>query len=98
MKCKVEFLGSSHQSLEISRGSNLADELTAQNSPVLFGCRTGICGTCLIKVHNQSPDALLPRSEIESEFLETMLPGCSEYRLACQIHINTNICIEKADL
>ncbi|MBC6436085.1 2Fe-2S iron-sulfur cluster binding domain-containing protein, partial [Nostoc sp. HG1] len=34
---------------------NLSEHLTIQNSPVLFGCRTGICGTCLVEVNGTIP-------------------------------------------
>ena len=42
----ITFPDSDHEPLELARGESLAIELDIENSPVLFGCRTGICGTC----------------------------------------------------
>ncbi|MEL6495801.1 MAG: 2Fe-2S iron-sulfur cluster-binding protein, partial [Cyanobacteria bacterium J06623_7] len=37
-----------YQSINLEVNQNLAEHLTVENSPILFGCRTGICGTCLV--------------------------------------------------
>ncbi len=43
----VQFEGDSHAPVLLPEGEALSHALTIQNSPVLFGCRTGICGTDL---------------------------------------------------
>ena len=47
---KVTFEDTAYEPQMVSKGPSLSEELTASNSPVLFGCRTGICGTCVVEV------------------------------------------------
>lgn len=68
--------------------------LTAQNSPVLFGCRTGICGTCLVTVTGQ----VAPPDADEQEMLEVLAPGIPNARLACQIDLIDHLEIERLDV
>lgn len=96
-KCVVSFSKVSMPAVELSDGAALSEILTIQNSPILFGCRIGICGTCLIEVID-SKDPLLPRTPDENEFLEAIAPGNPQWRLACQIHINTDITIQPAEI
>jgi ferredoxin len=44
-----------------------------------------------------SEHPLQPKTPDEKDFLDNMYPGNEKIRLACQIHINTNIKIRKAD-
>ncbi|MBD1919989.1 (2Fe-2S)-binding protein [Microcoleus sp. FACHB-831] len=85
--CKVDFLGTDYQTLTLEKHSNLSEYLTVQNSPVLFGCRTGICGTCLVVIDGDIP----PPSEEEKELLETLAPENSRARLACQLDLTSDI-------
>lgn len=97
MSCRIEFPGTDKVSVELQKGDNLSEKLTIHNSPILFGCRIGICGTCAIEVlHSDEP--LPERSYDEKEFLGAMAPGRDEVRLACQIRINTNLKIKKTDI
>ena len=80
-------------SSEIDAGVNLSESLNASNSNILFGCRTGICGTCLVKVI-EGTDGLEPPSEDEKEFLEIVSEGEEGLRLACQLSPNTNLKVE----
>lgn len=62
-------------------GSNLSECLTATNSPLLFGCRTGICATCLCEVEGE----VEPPDEDEQEIVEIWADGDPKARLACQL-------------
>ena len=75
--------------LEIEEEKNLSEALDAKNSPILFGCRTGICGTCLIEV--QGPNKLVPADEDEKELLDIVASGNQNARLACQISLNCDL-------
>ena len=75
----VHFPGSDHANITIYEP--LSASLTLQNSPILFGCRTGICGTCLVIAEG---DMLPPDSE-EQEVLDLLAPTRHKARLACQI-------------
>ena len=86
----VEFPTSAYKAVSLPAGSNLSEQLTVVNSPVLFGCRTGICGTCLVQIQ-AGEDALTPPDEAETEALEIYAPGIKNARLACQIALTSDI-------
>lgn len=87
MKCRVSFESGSHLPVELPVHANLSEHLTVQNSPVLFGCRTGICGTCVIRVRGSLP----PAGEDERDLLDVIAPGDPEARLACQLDLTCDI-------
>jgi ferredoxin len=90
----VSFSPESHQTVTLARGSILSEHLTIENSPVLFGCRTGICGTCLIEVEEERNGRLLAPAEDESELLEIIAPDIARARLACQVELQADIKIK----
>ncbi len=79
--------------VELEEGANLSEHLSADNSPVLFGCRTGICGTCLIEVIDETNGALHKRTDDELDLLPLLAPENPHARLACQIRLNADIAI-----
>lgn len=85
--CAICFPKTNHDSITLKRSSQLSEHLTVQNSPVLFGCRTGICGTCLVLVQGD----IRPPSLEEREVLEILAPGNKLARLACQIALTNDI-------
>jgi len=91
--CRIEFPDTNFSAIVLEKQSPLAEHLTVQNSPILFGCRTGICGTCLVVVTGKIPP---PRLE-EQELLDTLAPGNSTVRLACQIDLISDLQIRKAE-
>ena len=97
MSCKIEFPDSDKEPVILSEGDNLSEKLTIHNSPILFGCRIGICGTCAVEII-ASDKELPPRTHDENEFLGAMAPGRDDVRLACQIHVNTNLKIKKTEV
>ncbi|MFG6104432.1 2Fe-2S iron-sulfur cluster-binding protein [Leptothoe sp. EHU-05/26/07-4] len=87
MSCKISFPDTNHAAVPLAAHTPLADTLTVQNSPILFGCRTGICGTCLVTVTGDVP----PPSPEEQELLEVLAPDCPNARLACQLDITHDL-------
>jgi ferredoxin len=87
----ISFSPESHPPINLVAGANLSEYLTAQNSPVLFGCRTGICGTCLIEIEHEENGALPPPSDDELELLEIIASDMPRARLACQIDLRADI-------
>ncbi|WP_427158475.1 2Fe-2S iron-sulfur cluster-binding protein [Aliinostoc sp. HNIBRCY26] len=85
--CTVSFPGSDYEPIILECHDNLSEHLTIQNSPVLFGCRTGICGTCLVEVIGDVP----PPQPDEQEMLDTLAPNIANARLACQLDLTQNI-------
>ena len=88
----IEFGSSPHAPIQLPEDTNLSEALTICNSPVLFGCRTGICGTCLIHLEVIGGKIEEPKSE-EKELLNIICSKDPKARLACQIHLTANITI-----
>ena len=86
-KCNIQFIETNYQPIELEINQNLAENLTIENSPILFGCRTGICGTCIVAIEGDIP----PASEEEKELLEVLAPENPKARLACQIQLTNDI-------
>ena len=87
-KFRISYREPGFDSVEVSEGPSLAEELDAGNSPLLFGCRTGICGTCIVEVDGEP---LPPPDEEEQELLEVMAPDNPKARLACQIDVRCDM-------
>lgn len=83
----ISFPGTSYPSITLDAHQKLSEHLTVQNSPVLFGCRTGICGTCLVLVNGE----ISPPSAEEQEVLEVLAPEHTNARLACQLQLTSNL-------
>jgi ferredoxin len=78
---EVSFPGTPFPAVHLARHQFLSECLTVENSPILFGCRTGICGTCLVQVQG---DASVMGAE-EAEVVEILAPHLPHARLACQL-------------
>ena len=89
--CIVRFPGTDYTQISLDKHQNLSEYLTVQNSPILFGCRTGICGTCLVVVEGEIP----PPNEDEQEMLEILVTSNIPARLACQLDLTSNIKITR---
>ncbi len=80
---QISFPTTDRSAILVTTNSQLSDSLTIQNSPILFGCRTGICGTCLVAIRGDIP----PPDPDEREILEIFAPNNPLARLACQITV-----------
>jgi ferredoxin len=94
---EVRFTGGAHAPLRLPAGSRLAEHLTVQNSPVLFGCRTGICGTCLVRAVALGEAPLEPPAPEEAELLAIVAPEVPGARLTCQLVLGAGVLIGPAD-
>lgn len=81
---RIEFPGTRFAAQELPTRACLPLYLTVQNSPLLFGCRSGLCGTCLIEVEGEGGVAEPPTAD-EIEALDIYAPGNAKARLACQL-------------
>jgi len=79
----IRFEDSDYPPLELPEGAELSRCLNASNGPLLFGCRTGICGTCLVEVSPHQG----PAEPDEQEVLELYAPGNPRVRLGCQLRV-----------
>lgn len=85
--CIISFPGTNYPPILLDKHSLLSQDLTVQNSPVLFGCCTGICGTCLVVVKGNISS---PNQE-EQELLDILAPGNNQVRLACQLDLTSDL-------
>lgn len=88
--CKISFTNNSHSPVEVKKQSNPSEVLTRSNGPVLFGCKTGICGICTVEVQSGA-DSLTPATNVEKEVLGISARGNIKARLACQLSVVEDI-------
>ncbi len=89
----IQFSAVNYKPVRLVAGSILSEHLSIENSPLLFGCRTGICGTCLIVVEAEERGTLAAASEDERDLLDIIAPDNAKARLACQIALSADITI-----
>jgi ferredoxin len=82
-------------SLDVKEGYALIDMCEEHDTSILFGCRDGACGACMIRVL-EGADKISPMQDDERDFLETMAAHPNE-RLACQCRIYGNVKIEVSE-
>ncbi len=92
--CRVEFPGTSFAPVDLPRHACLPLHLDVRNSPLLFGCRSGLCGTCLIEVESDGGEIDAPDAD-EAEALTLYAPGNAKARLACQIRFAVDVRVRK---
>ncbi|NJL61309.1 MAG: (2Fe-2S)-binding protein [Methylacidiphilales bacterium] len=92
--CNIRFSNRKFSTIILEKNQLLSEHLTVQNSPILFGCRTGICGTCVVRVRGN----IAPPNDEEKEVLAVIADGNPEARLACQIYLTSDIEIDVCEL
>ena len=81
--------------IEVPEQYALIDMCEDYDTSILFGCRDGACGACMIKVL-EHPEHLTKMQEDERDFLETMAARPDE-RLACQCKVLGDVVIDVAE-
>ena len=74
------------KTIEVSEGYPLIDMCEEHDTSILFGCRDGACGACMVRVKSGA-QYLSKMQDDEKDFLETMAAEEDE-RLACQCKIS----------
>lgn len=90
---QILFPNTAFADLRLPAHTPLSQHLDPSNSPVLFGCRAGLCGTCICRVRVVSGVLARPRTE-EAEALDVYADGEPGMRLACQLDLTADIAIE----
>ena len=90
---EIHFENSTFPPVKVPENENLSEYLHACNSPILFGCRSGLCGTCLIEVIDGQTE---PPDLAEMEALEVYAEGNPRARLACQLFVCGPLLIQNA--
>ncbi len=81
--------------LEVKEDYPLIDMCEDYDTSILFGCRDGACGACMIRV-KQGAENLSPMEHNERDFLDTMAAEPNE-RLACQCKVRGDVVIEVSE-
>ncbi|WP_186644882.1 2Fe-2S iron-sulfur cluster-binding protein [Fluviispira vulneris] len=83
------------KNINIEHGAAIIDVCETEETSILFGCRDGACGACMIRVL-ENPENLSPMEEHERDFLETMAAREDE-RLACQCKVLGDVTVEVSE-
>lgn len=78
--------------VEAPDGTSLQRIADAAGADITFGCRTGSCGTCRVRVTEGLDHCSEPGSE-ERDFLKG-LDAPVDQRLACQVCVHGDIAID----
>lgn len=81
--------------IDVKDNYPLIDMCEDHDTSILFGCRDGACGACMIRV-KEGAEHISKMEDDERDFLETMAAEDDE-RLACQCRVSGNIVIEVSD-
>jgi len=81
--------------IDVAQDYPLIDLSEQHDTSILFGCRDGACGACMIKVV-ANPANLSPMLDHEKDFLETMSAEPNE-RLACQCKVLGDVTIQVSE-
>lgn len=81
--------------IDVKEGYAMIDMCEDHDTSILFGCRDGACGACMIKVI-EGADKLSPMQDDERDFLETMAAEPDE-RLACQCKVYGDVVVEVSE-
>lgn len=81
--------------IDVKENYPLIDMCEDHDTSILFGCRDGACGACMVRV-KEGMKNLSPIKEDERDFLETMAAEEDE-RLACQCFVKGNVILEVSE-
>ena len=84
-----------NKTIDVADGYPLIDMCEDYETSILFGCRDGACGACMVRVLEGATN-LSPMKDDERDFLETMAAEPTE-RLACQCKVHGDVKLEVSD-
>lgn len=82
--------------VEAPQGTELRAVAEASGADITFGCGTGSCGTCRVRVA-EGLDHCSEAGREERDFLRA-LEAPADHRLACQVRVNGDLEIEYVGL
>lgn len=81
--------------IDVADNYAMIDMCEDHETSILFGCRDGACGACMIRV-KEGKDNLSKMEDDERDFLETMAAEEDE-RLACQCRVLGDVVVEVSE-
>ncbi|MFZ9518917.1 MAG: 2Fe-2S iron-sulfur cluster-binding protein, partial [Silvanigrellaceae bacterium] len=78
--------------VEVPHGTKMSDVVEAAGADVTFGCKSGTCGTCRVRIVDGQENLSSPTPE-ERDFLSSLGANADE-RLGCQFCIHGNVSID----
>jgi len=84
-----------NMTIDVAQNYKLIDMCEDYDTSILFGCRDGACGACMIRIL-EGKENLSPMQDDEKDFLETMAAEPDE-RLACQCKVLGDVKIEVSE-
>lgn len=92
----IHFDDEDYDPIDAEKDSWVSMVLDHQDSPVTFGCRSGLCGTCAVEV-SENARPLPPPDEGEQETLDLVWPGRKNLRLACLLKASCDMKLKPVD-
>ncbi|MBI2603457.1 MAG: (2Fe-2S)-binding protein [Deltaproteobacteria bacterium] len=89
------YITTDDKTIEMGDGQALIDMCEEHDTSILFGCRDGACGACMIKIR-KGAENISKMEDSERDFLETMAAEENE-RLGCQCKVFGDIEIEVSE-
>lgn len=83
------------KTIDVVDGYAMIDMCEDHDTSILFGCRDGACGACMVRVLSGAQN-LSPMKDDEKDFLETMAAEPNE-RLACQCKVFGDVTLEVSE-
>ncbi len=84
-----------NKTIEVAENAAIIDVCENEETSILFGCRDGACGACMVRVVS-NPQNLSPMEDHERDFLETMA-ALDDERLACQCKVLGDVELEVSE-
>lgn len=82
--------------VEAPAGTPLIDIAEASGADLTFGCRSGSCGTCRVRL-GEGASACSERTSEERDYLEG-LDAPADERLACQVVVHGDVAVTYLEL
>ena len=89
------YIKTDDKTIEVTEGVPLIDMCEDHDTSILFGCRDGACGACMVRIL-KGAENISKMEDSERDFLETMAAEDNE-RLACQCKVYGDVDLEVSE-
>lgn len=89
------YIKTDDKTIDVKEGVPLIDMCEDHDTSILFGCRDGACGACMVRVL-RGAEHVSKMDDSEKDFLETMAAEDNE-RLACQCKVYGDVDLEVSE-